>query len=359
VKKTKRNLGVELLRLVAMMMIVVFHCMGHGKALDNFVLLKYFLQAICFVCVNLYALITGYACIGAEHRWHRGILLWLQVVFYAILIGVVSVLIGHGASIKTLLRSLVPITSNLYWYVSSYIMLFCLIPFLNTLLSSLSKREFKKFLLIGFALLNILGWLGDYMEFKPFSTNNGYSPLWLIYLYCVGAYLRVNSADFSACRKRSYVVVYIGCAMTMLISRYLIALLSEKVLGRVLFDRLLWSYLSPAVVIGAVALLLFFANLDIKNGRFIAMLAPCSFGVYLLHDHPITRELIIKNGLSGCAQMPWYQALGCTLAFAFAVFSAGLLIDFLRSKLFALLHIPQFAKWLEEKLKVFARRLIR
>lgn len=356
--KTKRNPGIELLRLVAMMMIVVFHCMGHEKALDNFVILKYFLQAICFVCVNLYALITGYACIKAEHRWHRGILLWLQVVFYAILISLGSILIGHNTSIKTLLSSVVPITSNLYWYVSSYFMLFCLIPFLNKLLLSLSKSEFKKLLLIGFALMNILGWLGDYMEFKPFSTNNGYSPLWLIYLYCVGAYLRVNNADFSACRKRRYVAVYIVCALTMLISRYLIALLSEKVLGRVILERLFWSYLSPTVVIGAVALFLCFANLNIKPGRFIAAIAPCSFGVYLLHEHPITRELIIKNGLHGCAQMPWYQALGCMLLLAIAVFVAGLLIEYLRGKFFALLHIPQFANWLESKIKVFARKLL-
>ncbi len=362
-KKTKRNLGVELLRLVTMMTIVLGHCLDHGKVAVNFSAAEFLpfsvLAVFCYTSVNVYALTTGYACIKSTHRWYRGIQLWLQVVFYALAICAAGLLLGHATSAKTILASFVPVTSNLYWYFSSYFMVFCLIPFLNKLLLGLSKRQFKKLLLVGVVLMCGISWLGDYLGFLPFSANNGFSPLWLTYLYCVGAYLRVYEADFEKRKKSTYAGIYLLCALTVFAGKYLIAFLTQSILGEVMFRRILGTYLSPIAIIGAAALFLFFANLDIKNGRFIAMLAPCSFGVYLLHDHPITRELIIKNGLSGCAQMPWYQALGCTLAFAFAVFFAGLLIDFLRSKLFALLHIPQFAKWLEEKLKVFARRLIR
>lgn len=65
-KTTKRNSGIDLLRIISMIMIVTLHLLGHGGILNN---LEPFtsghysawtLEIIAYCAVNCYALISGY-----------------------------------------------------------------------------------------------------------------------------------------------------------------------------------------------------------------------------------------------------------------------------------------------------------
>lgn len=62
----KRNEGIELLRIISMIMILILHYLGHGGILDNlsannfYYYIAWTLEGICFVAVNIYVLITGY-----------------------------------------------------------------------------------------------------------------------------------------------------------------------------------------------------------------------------------------------------------------------------------------------------------
>lgn len=358
--KTERNLGVELLRLVSMMMILTIHILNHGKLLVIFDgysrVLLYLLQAAGVVAVNLYALTTGYVYINSKHRWNKLLMLWLQVSFYAVGICVFGFLCNKDISTRTFLTAFFPITSNLYWYVSSYFLLFCFIPFLNKGLHALSKRQFQKLLLIGFVLFCSISWVGDFLDYLPFSVNSGYSPIWLAYLYCLGAYIKINSTDFATHGKRIYLSVYLLCTLLTWGSRYVLQFISRALLGEIVFEKIFFSYLSPTVVIGATALFLFFINLSIKKGELLKIVAPCTFGVYLIHENPIIRTVLIEGGMSRCSEMPFLSACGYMLLFALVVFAACLLVDFLRGKLFWLLHIPQLCSWIELRVRAIVSK---
>lgn len=62
----KRNYGVEMLRIVSMMMIILLHYFNFGGGLHNCAegtaswYLVWLCEAICFCSVNCYVLISGY-----------------------------------------------------------------------------------------------------------------------------------------------------------------------------------------------------------------------------------------------------------------------------------------------------------
>ncbi len=362
VTKINRNLGIELLRLVAMFMILLGHCINHGKILDMFAFSQqiplHFIRAICCVAVNLYAITTGYIYINASYRWNKILLLWSQVVFYSLGICFAGCLFGRNISSKMLFSSIAPVTSNLYWYLSSYVLLFCCIPLLNRALQTLSKRQFEKLLFVGFILFCLVSWVGDYLDFLPFSVKNGYSPIWLGFLYCVGAYLKVNDTSFANYRKRGLIITYALCVLLTWGSGYFIRYFSSVLMGEIMMEKLFYSYLSPTLLFSAVSLFLLFAKLDIRKGALIKTFGPCTFGVYLLHDHPITRNAIIQKAMSRCARMSIWTAIGYMLLFAIALYILCLLVEYLRARLFSLLRIPQLCSWVGEKATKIAQKII-
>lgn len=83
-----RNYGIDALRIVAMMMVLILHLLAsidvlslenHGSASYN---VGWLLEIAAYCGVNCYALITGYVCCDGTFRYERVVSLWFQVVFY-------------------------------------------------------------------------------------------------------------------------------------------------------------------------------------------------------------------------------------------------------------------------------------
>lgn len=97
----ERNLGVDLLKIVSMLMIVTLHMLGHGRILENLPFMSHsyraawMLEIICYGAVNCYALISGFLLAHCNARKLFG--LWLQVMFYSLLVtSLMSLTFMHG-----------------------------------------------------------------------------------------------------------------------------------------------------------------------------------------------------------------------------------------------------------------------
>lgn len=83
----KRNVGIEILRIISMLMIVMLHVLLFGVKYDELSIFSIkggitnLLEAICFCAVNVYAIITGYLLVNKSTKTSRLIDLWLQVFF--------------------------------------------------------------------------------------------------------------------------------------------------------------------------------------------------------------------------------------------------------------------------------------
>jgi peptidoglycan/LPS O-acetylase OafA/YrhL len=101
----------------------------------------------------------------------------------------------------------------------------------------------------------------------------------------------------------------------------------------------LFAYSNPIVVLQAIGLLVFFANLKIKCNKVINWIASSSFAVYLLHCNPnilerIFKPLIIRyfNKSDGI------QVLASIAAFIIIIYAISIVLDQLRKILWSLLE---------------------
>ena len=87
-KGKARQANIELLRIIAMIMVVALHYLVKGGAAvslaDNFAAINivlWLIKAICIVAVNVYVLISGYFLLEAKWKISRLVNLWIQVIF--------------------------------------------------------------------------------------------------------------------------------------------------------------------------------------------------------------------------------------------------------------------------------------
>lgn len=88
--QTERNIGIDLLKIVSMLMIVTLHMLGHGGVLDDMPPMSrcyqvaWLIEIACYGAVNCYALASGF--LTARCNIRKLMELWLQVMFYSLLI---------------------------------------------------------------------------------------------------------------------------------------------------------------------------------------------------------------------------------------------------------------------------------
>ena len=198
----KRNLNVEALRILAMLLIVLGHCIGHNHLVEYTrpsawsYLIKFF-QIITFPATNIFVLITGYYQSQTTFKIRKVLLLWLQIFFYSSILYLVSIISGRTALHPTeCLKALLPISGNQYWFLRVFLGLYLLSPFLNELVKTLPQRKFQLLLLTNFILFSL------WRSFLPFATTlnfeGGNSIIWFVVLYLTGAYLAKFPVSFSA-----------------------------------------------------------------------------------------------------------------------------------------------------------------
>lgn len=78
---TKRNIGLDLLRILAMLMIVMLHYLLYSGALKtefgtNTNYIAWIVEAFCIVAVNCYIYITGYFSINSKFNVKKVFKLW-------------------------------------------------------------------------------------------------------------------------------------------------------------------------------------------------------------------------------------------------------------------------------------------
>ena len=91
--KTRQS-NMELLRVVAMLMIITLHYLDKGKVLPEFAAMSttnhyiaWLLEAFCFVAVNIYVLISGYFLTTSKFTFKKLAVLWGRILFYSWVIG--------------------------------------------------------------------------------------------------------------------------------------------------------------------------------------------------------------------------------------------------------------------------------
>lgn len=357
-KTTERNYGIDLFRIVSMFMVVILHVLGQGGILDGSAGVRgnyevaWFLETAAYGAVNCYALISGYVGIRAKYRYSNIATLWLQVVFYTVGSTVAYALIAPSeVGLGRWALAFIPVMSRSYWYFTDYFALFFLMPILNLAVRSLNKRQLGAAVLGVTALFTATSVLpGLIFGADPFRVNNGYSVIWLMLLYLIGAYVR-EYGFFQALRRRSLGLIWLGCSaaawLLMMIMEHMPALV-KQIFPPYVFVR----YNSPLILLASIALLVLFAKTEKLPrwlNRGIAWVSPLAFGVYLIHVNPYVWGLL-KDRFAEYATAPIWLMLGFVLLAVVAIYLICTAIEAVRFYLFKLLKIKERLLKLEQRL---------
>lgn len=354
----QRNYGIDALRIFAMYMIIIIHLLVKGEVLNSeyssvAIVVDTFLYSLVLCCVNCYALISGYVGYNRNTKYNFGsyINLWLQVVFYGIVILVILKSIGIvEVSIKDFVEVLLPVTRNQYWYFTAYTGVFFIAPAINKLVESMQKNEMKGFCLICILVFSFYGTIAQNLGGDPFGLEEGYSFVWLSVLYMIGAVIKRYQWDQKVLTyknaKRNLILISIGCVTITTCWYFIVGRVTMMILGEVWGNRVLMSYVSPTVLCLSVCLLVLFSSMKIGN-RVIPLVkfcAPTTFGVYLIHMQPLVAKFIISTSFAWIVDLPGLFPTLLVLLVSFAILCFCILIDRMRMMMFKVCKINEITE---------------
>ncbi len=348
----KRNYGIDSLRLFSMYLVTVLHVLGQGGVLSRSTgavfSISWLLETIAYCAVNCFGMISGYVGYTEEkktYRFSKYISIWMQVVFYSFGIRLLYCMIRPELMEgRSLLAAVLPVTTCHYWYISAYTGLFFIIPWLNRLMRQCRKQEINFLIFVLFLVFscyaNCARFLGD-----VFSLGGGYSFVWLVILYLIGAWMKKCDIPKKVNSILSLASIVLCVVLTW------IPIVSFPIL-----ETIFLSYISPTIVFLAVFLLILFSKIKFKalGERIIKMFAPAALGVYLLHVQADFWEFFMKGRFASIADSPAWQVPFLVLGAAGGIFIFCILVEKIRLTVFKVLRINTVA----EKLVAYIFQMI-
>lgn len=352
----KRNMGIDLLKISSMFMIVVLHVLGQGGILKSLAIgstrynISWFLEIMCLCSVNCFAIISGYLNVEKKYNFKTIIYLWLEVLFYSILlIGVAKIIKPDRVNYSYITKMFFPIMAHSYWYFTAYFGLYLLMPLINMIFNKTNNRKVI-FQAIFLSLCFIS--FGSLFGANTMWEVNGYSTIWLIFMYFIGAYIKTYKLH-SKYIYRNLIMFFIFSCLT-----FMIRLISEKYfpntffIGELRYNLL--NYNSPFILLASICLFIFFENLIIKNKyilKCITFFVPMSFGVYLIHTNAAIWEIFLKDAFVFCAEKTSFIYFIYLVIIIISIYLGCSIMDYIRIKLFNFLKINKFILKVDSKLR--------
>lgn len=287
-QKAERNYGIDLLKILLAIMVIIIHINANGTGQVLMYAVKSpwkqiiaITTVLCYPAVNTYILITGYYSYAA-HKDSRGVikslsLLWLSALFFSVIGYFVSVA-GFNAQfqIVELLKRFFPIIRGVWWFYTVYFALVLISPFLNSMIDNMSVGEHKLFLLTLILLLSVLPVIVDWKG--QLGSNYGYSLIWFITLYLMGAYLNRNKAlQLKNKFALEGAIGYIVSSFIMFLWPKLFILLG--------IESTVSMYNSLFCLVQAICLFILFGNIQMPKliKKSVICISPVILASYLLH----------------------------------------------------------------------------
>lgn len=177
----ERNSNIELLRVICIVMIISMHVFGqHTGSLNGWgILALSFNNAVCNLGVSIFMLISGFY--GIKFKSLKILTLWNISLFWSIAL----IVVDADYSTKNIVRSIFPVFTGKYWFLTVYIVIACLAPYIDKMINQICKRQF----------LTLITVLGMFFVVAPsflmleimHDSGKGFMNMLLVYL--IGRYM--------------------------------------------------------------------------------------------------------------------------------------------------------------------------
>ena len=348
----QRNTSIELLRIIAMLLILTCHFIIHfdwNTHHYNLALkqqpgwsnaLKWFIVQYGQVGVTIFFIISGFFLINKTFNWKRIFKTWFQMFCYSasffclvIVIGIIwrypSVLdsLMHGRElINSILASFLPFAYNSYWFIGAYILLLLCLPFVNHLINSMdSKTHIQMLMLLAFLSIQIL-------IFGRVSYWNNL--VYAIFGYSIGAWIKKYYEQYKQYFKHQVllILILISSAVMFIFNYY--ASSDSKIASFLGWKNQIHYgiWLLPIIIGSCIFILIFHIKTPSQFQKIIRIVASTTFGIYLIHENLFGFRLLWEFVSKICQQpsnicLQALAMLGIVITVFFALSLAAWVFD--------------------------------
>lgn len=293
-----RNSNFELLRIIAMMFIVIWHISIHAQkgelASHNYIL------ALTTTGVNLFILISGY--FGIKLNWRALLTLVGTVAFYNLASIIFKWQItGTTPLLGEIAGCFPPICNTRWWFINCYFMLMLLSPIINIALEKATDKQYKYTLGILLFTSCISGFC-----FKNLINITGYNTFQFITIYVLGNAIKKFHLQ-SRLSTRQFACTYILSTLCIFTLSFFASRTS--------------NYNNPLIVISALSLFCIFAKLKFES-KAVNYTATFMLSVYLLQDSS-TGSIIYKHLYHSGQEMNFQGTEYCSLIILYIIILLG------------------------------------
>lgn len=272
-QKVERDSNIELLRIVLMMMIIIYHIILN-LTLPTAVSIS--VVGFTVIAVDCYVFISGY--FGINFKIKTLISFIVQGIFYSagiyLLFGLLST--SEPFSATAFIKHCLPLLYPQWWFYSAFICLYILSPIINKGVDKLNKIQ------LGSIILLLLYLTFSYVINNSFTYGaDGRNFFGLLLVYLIARF----------CKKHIPTIKY---------SIPLYILILGATIGGLFFINNYWagnityrvvSYTAPWIIGAAVLFFYIFKKINLKS-KAINRIATLTFGIYLIHESMPIKVLI-------------------------------------------------------------------
>ena len=257
-------------------------------------------------------------------------------------------------SFKTLIKMVFPIIYNEYPFFSAYMVLYCLIPFLNKLLHILKRGELLVLIAVLFLVISIIptvfntSWIMTETQLPAF-----------ILLYIIGAGIGEYGNELffkrNFCQKLALPAFLI--VLLMWISQIILHILIEK--NPFYF---VWDMNKTPVILAAIVVFMIFKDLQIKMRlwkfkNLIPLLSGSVFGVYLIHMNRNLKTILLDVWFDNTSTYGTWRLLPQVVGGAIVIFIGCSIVDIIRSKTVEK-ALERHVGWVSDRIEGTINRII-
>lgn len=330
-KVKERSSSIELLRIIAIFIIIVNHYALYSgfvisDKMELSTIIPQWLHIGGKLGVNIFIFISGYfLCESKKFRLIRLVKIVLEVFFYSIFIIIFAKMVTN-TNTMSIIRIIFAIPSSYWRFITLYFMLYILSPYINLFLNTVDMKK-----LLTLIITLTITWV-VIPTFCYFGFDIDYSIAWFIYVYILAAFLKRIEKNIPNNPKK-YILIGIASIVLIGLSEVLIRYIGVNYINKLINGvEHFRNYNSLFVIIATVFLFIGFKQIEMKNNKIINKIASTSLAVFILHDNGLYSNYVWKNILRSASfqysKLLIFHALGsCLLLFVcFAI------IDLLRQR---------------------------
>lgn len=300
--KKERDSNLELYRIIVMLLIVAHHYVVNSDLFSVIESSAYSAVSGAMLIfgawgktgINCFLLITGYFMCKSSYSLRKFVKLYLQIIFYSLLIYGIFCVTGHDtfSPVKAFFK-LFPFTNVKTDFINCFLLFYLFIPFINVLINNLDQRQHGILTLI---MLFIYTFLPSVMMRVAYNYVT-----WFFVLYLISSYIRLYGTGFQL-KTRTWGMVTLLLTVASGVSVYgLYYLYSHGYVST--FSP--YFFISDSNKLLSIALgvssFMWFKNIRIPHSRLINVIASTTFGVLLIHaNSDVMREWL------------WNHTIDCT-----------------------------------------------